>query len=127
MEIERTQISAETDFKNLKVIGKAFREDGHKVALNTSLEILKESLLEIFDKHYSATDAKNEIENVVDDVESPDPYDNSKLYYTKADYSDWESGWSYNPVTDKPKALPENLTHGLKNALQSGKIKRFVK
>ena len=145
MEITRNQIVEEKDFKNLKVIGKAFREDGHVVALNVSEEKLKEKLLEIFDANYAIEakeeniekveeakeenneEAKEIAESIVEETKSADPYDNSKLYYTLAEYNDWESGWTYNPATDEPKELPKKLSEGLKNALKTGRIRRFVK
>ena len=137
----RKQIKDENDFKQLKIIGKQFRELGYVVALNTSVENLKEALLAIFDEYQKTEkDTKENIEEtesfqpqqvqeeIIEKPEkSADPYDNSKLYITKVLYNDWESGWSFNPETDEPKALPKKLSHGLKAALESKRIVRFIK
>jgi hypothetical protein len=143
--ITRKQIEKEKNFKQLKEIAKVFRNDGHKIALNESEATVRENLLIIFDEHYANIETEEISTSVIEDnskieeesmilpVEgtiteeaSADPYDNSKLYYTKVSFKDWETGWSFNPATDEPKLLPEILSNGLKNSLKVGRIKRFI-
>jgi hypothetical protein len=142
-QVSRKQIESEQDYNTLKDIGRAFKEDGHNVKLNLGADKLRLELLKVYDEHYS------EEEEIIDDEEAPeeveedsveeeasteapmeksaDPYDNSKLYHTTVEYNDWETGWSFNPATDKPKPLPEKLSEALKNGLAKGRIKRFIK
>jgi len=152
MTITRKQIESETDYAELREIGKSFREDGQTINLGAKASVLKKDLLDIFDNYYS--EEEEELENIDEEAEeldveeepevnedaeelaeeiieeakeeSADPYDNSKLYITKVEYKDWESGWEYNPATDTPKPLPEKLSHGLENALKSKRITRFI-
>lgn len=151
MKHTRDEIESEESYRKLQAIGKEFRADGHEITLSAPEKDLKKRLLYLFDEHYAKqetaeienekvddeTETVDEVEEVVEETidettddeaeeKSPDPYDNLKLYYSTMMYRDWESGWSYDPKVDKPKSLPEKLSHGLKHALETKRIKRYV-
>lgn len=135
MDITRNDIEDEENYKKLQAIGRAYRKEGHKLVLNAPEDELKQRLLVIFDEHYSkeqrddppddVTDVVDEVvADVVADVEpEPDAVDpKENLYIAPRFYKDWASGWTFTPGMDEPKALPDTLTPGLKNALKAGKI-----
>lgn len=46
------------------------------------------------------------------------------LYVAIKRYTDWTTGWSFDPVVDKPKELPEEISEALQNAIDRGTVKK---
>ncbi|MHA1136520.1 MAG: hypothetical protein ACTSSE_08540 [Candidatus Thorarchaeota archaeon] len=151
MEITREQIENEENYRKLQDIGRTFKEDGHKLVLNAREDELKMRLLVIFDESYALGETETEdivedipepdegsvedvtdivdeaINDAIEEIETEDivediPEPDEDLFIAPRAYNDWASGWSFTPGMDKPKALPDELTPGLENALKTGKI-----
>ena len=141
-EITRAQIEDEENYRKLQEIGRAYREDGHKLVLSAKESELKKRLLVIFDETQKTADEVTQadeeitelgedeskaideaVEELVAEVEEEtEPTPTGDLYKSDRAYADWESGWSFDPRYDTAKALPEKLTAGLKNAIKTKRI-----